>query len=310
MSKTSINNGLKDNELSPDIDMGFGGGDFDSGSIAGFSDADFGDLGIEGAECTGVQLASLGVSFSDESAYGFGRELSDAESAIIRLAEGKITRKGGRVASAKSEKVYITHEDFDEGPERDAFLLIFGYAENLFEGPVKHAFNGKDIKKIKALKFFFCRSLGELSFVDAVACIHGEIRVDVLRLRFMLEFWLRGWKIPQFPEDAESLPSRIELAAAQYQSMIGVSIVREAWFEPGIDAAVLLDRVLEDRDEKVYNLIKSSFKDLVLNYILSIADGKVYTTGKNPILELEDKINDPSVSVRGGLANIYWSRRF
>ena len=56
--------------------------------------------------------------------------------------------------------------------------------------------------------------------------------------------------------------------------------------------------------------IKQSFKDMVCDYILSLTDGKVYITGKNPILELEDKLNDPTVRVRGRLANIYWSRRF
>lgn len=57
-------------------------------------------------------------------------------------------------------------------------------------------------------------------------------------------------------------------------------------------------------------MAKQAFKDLVLNYVLSIADGKVYTTGKNPILELEDKLSDPAIRLRGQLANIYWSRRF
>ena len=32
--------------------------------------------------------------------------------------------------------------------------------------------------------------------------------------------------------------------------------------------------------------------------------------GEGTILELEDKLNDPTVRVRGHLANIYWSRRF
>ena len=68
--------------------------------------------------------------------------------------------------------------------------------------------------------------------------------------------------------------------------------------------------MLDDKDESVRNTIKTAFKDLVLNYVLSIQDGKVYTTGKNPILEFEDKLNDPTVKVRGRLANIYWSRKF
>ena len=98
--------------------------------------------------------------------------------------------------------------------------------------------------------------------------------------------------------------------AAQYEGMIGISLAREAWFSPGIDAAELLERVLDGRDEKIHKLIKSAFQEMVLNYVLSLSDRKVYLTGKNPIQELEDKMNDPNTRSRGQVANIYWSRRF
>ena len=302
--------GKEKNGTSLADDLGFGLYDFDSGVVAGFSDADFGNINLDDFGGSGLQSSDLGSSYFDESASGFGEQLTDAENAIIRLVEGKITGSRGRVASAKSEKVYITHEDFDEGPERDAFLLIFGYAEHLFDGVKKSDFNPKDPKKLKALRFFFCRTLAELNFEDAVMCIDNQIRSDVIRLRFMLEFWLRGWTMPALPEDADGLPSRIELMAAQREAMIGVTLAREAWFQPGIPAEKLLDLVLDGRGEDVREKIKHAFKDLVIDYVLSIADGKVYTTGKNPILELEDKLNDPTVRVRSQLANIYWSRRF
>lgn len=291
-------------------DMGLGLCDFDSSSLADFSDADFGDLSLDSFGGTGLQSTDLGRSHFDESASGLNFELTDAESAIVRLVEGKTANSRGRAAAAKTEKVYITHEDFDEGPERDAFLLIFGYAEHLFDGPSKKPFDENDPKKLKALRFFFCRAQSELNLEDVVACIDSQIRTDVLRLRFMLEFWLRGWQIPQLPDDADGLPSRIELVAAQHEAMLGVALAREAWFEPGIAAADLLERVLSGRGSDVQEKIKRAFKDLVIAYVLSIVDGKVYTTGKNPILELEDKLNDPTLRVRGQLANIYWSRRF
>lgn len=302
--------GETNNDLSISDVLGLGISDLDGGVAVGFSDADFGDYDLDDFGGTSVQSSDLGKSYFDEDAQRLNFELTDAESAIIRLVEGKIGGSRGRAAAAKTEKIYITHEDFDEGAERDAFLLIFGYAEHLFGGPDKKDFDAKDQKKQKALRFFFCRSPDSLNFEDAVACIDSHIRLDVLRLRFVLEFWLRGWKIPQLPWNTDGLPSRIELMAAQYEAMIGVSLAREAWFEPGIDAAVLMERVLDGRGEDTRNQIKRAFRDMVIAYILSISDGKVYTTGKNPILELEDKLNDPTVRVRGHLANIYWSRRF
>ena len=306
---TKLKGDMKSDSINND-DLGIGLGDLDCLAIAGFSDEDFGPLADLGDGGAGLQPSGMDVSHLDQGASGLDFELTDAESAIVRLVEGKIGGARGRTAASKSEKVYVTHEDFDEGPERDAFLLIFGYAEHLFEGPEKKGFDGNDLKKQRALNFFFCRSATDLNFEDAVACIDNQIRLDVLRLRFMLEFWMRGWKIPALPESADGLPSRIELTAAQFEGMIGVALAREAWFEPGIAAAALLDRVVGDKDEDFATLAKSAFKGMVLDYVLSIADGKVYTTGKNPILELEDKLNDPTVRVRGQLANIYWSRRF
>ena len=302
--------GNSENEHSHSGDLGIGICDFDSSAVGGFCDADFGDLNLDNFGGASIQSSDLGKSYFDEDAQRSHFELTDAESAIVRLVEGKIGGPRGRAAAAKTEKIYITHEDFDEGAERDAFLLIFGYAEHLFGGADKKEFDSNDAKKLKALRFFFCRSTDDLNFEDAVACIDNQIRLDVLRLRFVLEFLLRGWKIPQLPWNTDGLPNRIELMAAQYEGTVGIALAREAWFEPGIEASVLVERVLDGGDEEMRNRIKHAFKDLVISYVLSIADGKVYTTGKNPILELEDKLNDPTVRVRGHLANIYWSRRF
>lgn len=301
--KGGTENGSTDN-------LGFGFGDLDCSVISGFSDEDFGGIDLDEFGGSGLQSIDLGGSHFGEGSQGSNFELTDAESAIIRLVEGKIAGSRGRVAAAKSEKVYITHEDFDEGPERDAFLLIFGYAEHLFDGSDKKPFDLKDSKKLKAIRFFFCRTLHEMNLEDAVGCIDNQIRTDVLRLRFMLEFWLRGWKLPAMPEDADGVPSRIELMAAQHGGMIGMSIAKEVWYQPGIDAAELLERVLEGRGDNIREMIKQAFKDMVCDYILSLTESKVYITGKNPILELEDKLNDPTVRIRGQLANIYWSRRF
>lgn len=289
-------------------DLGLCG--LDSDLVAGFSDADFGDFHPGGAGGSSSEFAHLGLQDLDGGAQGLDLELTDAESAIVRLAQGKVGSARGRAAASKAEKVYITHEDFEEGPERDAFLLIFGYAEHLFAGPSQNAFSMTNAQQAKAVHFFFCRNPNELTLEDAVACIDGQIRLDVLRLRFMLEFWLRGWHLPPMPHNTDGLPARVELMAAQHEAIVGIALAREAWFEPGIDAGALLERVAAGKSPEMAILAKRAFKDLVLNYVLSVREGMVYTTGKNPILELEEKLNDPTVKVRGHLANIYWSRKF
>ena len=290
---------------------GLGLGDLDSIAFDGFSDQDFGGFNFDDLGLTSVQPDHLGGEDPLYGSQGLDFELNNAEESIIRIAKGKFAGSGGHAATAKSEKVYITHEDFDEGPERDAFLLIYGYAEHLFDCPATAAFDRLNPKMMKAIEFFFCsNSLKSISLDDAVACIDNQIRVDVLRLRFMLEFWIRGWELPPMPDAADPLPGRVELMAAQFGGLVGISIAKEAWFEPGITAAALLEKVIDGRSDNIVEIIKKSFSDLVCAYVISIDKGRVYTTGKNPILELEDMRNDPTVRLRGILAGICWSRRF
>lgn len=288
----------------------FGDCGFDSNTFDDFSNEDFGNFLVSNDGDAGSQLASVGVQNSFELASGLDLELTDAENSIIQYARGSIGIKGGRSATKKKEAVYVTHEDFDEGPEQDAFLLIYGYASVLFNTLQKGEFKEGNLKQKRAIEFFFCRSIGGLHLPDAAACIDNEIRIDVLRLRFNLEFWMREWVLPPMPANADELPSRVELMAAQYESMIGVALAREAWFQPGIAVTELFERVCDGESDKFKEKAQRAFVDLVDNYVFSIAKGKVYVTGKNPILELEDKANDPTYRSRGRLANLYWSRKF
>lgn len=282
----------------------------DSNPFDDFSDQDFGSLFTVSAGDTGVQHGGVDIPNAYELPPGLDFELTDTENSIIQFARGSIAGKRGRTAAKKAERIYVTHEDFDEGPEQDAFLLIYGYAAVLFNTLQRGEFNQGDLKQKRAIDFFFCRSIGGLHLHDAAACIDAEIRIDVLRLRFMLEFWLREWVLPPMPSNADELPSRVELMAAQYESLIGVSLAREAWFEPGLSVTKLFERTCGCESEEYSKKAHKAFVGLVDDYVLSVAYGKVYVTGKNPILELEDKANDPTFRSRGRLANLYWSRKF
>ena len=301
------------NELGLGIPHDVGGWDGDLGDdfAVDFSDADFGGSGSDSAWLTDSESAGVDLSDAVGCTPGSELQLSSLEATIIQLAKGKVTGARGHTAAAATQKIYITHEDFEEGPERDAFLLIYGYAENLFSETKASTFNSSDLTKTRAIDFFFCRSIGGLHFDDAVNCIDDTIRIDVIRLRFMLEFWIRGWRLPAMPETADPLPARIEVTAASRSGLIGIALAREAWFRPGIDAQTLLSMACDEGSSKeVTDKVKNAFNDLVCDYVLSINDGKVYCTGKNPILELEDRVLDPTLSNRNQLANLHWSRKF
>lgn len=290
-----------------------GGWDSNFGSDFAFdiSNTDFDGEFANGLGGTDCELNSLDHPHIVESTSGSDLQLSSLEATIVQLAQGKIAGPRGHTAAAASQKVYITHEDFEEGPERDAFLLIYGYAENLFSETKTSDFNLDDLAKIRAIDFFFCRSISGLHLDDAVNCIDNTIRIDVIRLRFMLEFWIRGWALPAMPETADPLPTRIEVTAATRSGLIGIALAREAWFHPGIGAAELLALACDNGAEAdITDKVKIAFNELVCDYVLSINDGKVYCTGKNPILELEDRVLDPTLSNRNQLANLHWSRKF
>jgi len=287
-----------------------GGSDFDYAALANISNEDFGDFDSSALGSALFQPSNLDYSESFSGTSGSDFEFTDAENAIIRFARGTTSRTRGRNTGTKKEKAYITHEDFDEGIERDAFLLIYGYSENLFDTIDKKPFDPDDLKKKRAIEFFFCNTIGGIHLEEALTCIDSQIRVDVLRLRFQLEFWMREWTLPAMPATAVPMPTRIELMAAQHEGSHGIALAREAWFQPGLKASELIERICDGESEKAIEAVKRAFIGLADNYIISLTADKVYTTGKNPIQELEDQANDPTMRNRGRLANLYWSRKF
>jgi len=278
-----------------------------------FFDSDFSGGDTEGPGLAAVQHIDLAAQDPDGGSHGLDLELNEIEGSIIRVAERQVKKRGRPTATTRSEKTYITHEDFEEGIERDAFLLIYGYAEMLFESsqPELHgALNTLSLKQKRALEFFFCNRATELNFEEAAACIDAEIRVDVLRMRIMYELWLRKSIVGALPSDSVPIPSRVELMAARFGGIAAIQMAQEAWFNPGIEGKALLQMVGGDINSPSYLQAQKALNELVEAYVLSVADTRIYCTGVNPLLELEDRQNDPSVSQRSRLANIYWSRRW
>jgi hypothetical protein len=220
-------------------------------------------------------------------------ELGDAQAALIPIALRAIEKRRRRPAGSVSKNGYITHEDFEEGIERKAFLLIYGHAFNLFEG-VKHSLRSQ------AIEFFFSApSDDRLTFDDAAAAISSEIRTDVLRLRIVYEFWLRWWILRPFDQSSLPVPELIKTAALIHAGEEGQALVSEIWYQPGVEAKEAILRameVLEASGKKSVNaqsmiqalsaLIKSDF--LVSPREREGENGEVlrdlYVTGRNPAL--------------------------
>ena len=290
-------------ELLSELGLDIGGlGDFDAFFRGANSDSESIDAIRQNSSGDGYLVNPDDL----ESPSNITLELNDTENSIIQLATRSAGKRRRGTAVKEEEKIYITHEDFEEGPERDAFLLIYGYAEHLFSD------DNKQLQDL-AIEFFFCLGSKEkLNFEDAAACIDTHIRIDVLRLRIMYEFWLREWHFI-LPFATVLLPSRIESVAAQYGDFIGIDVAREAWFEPGIEAPELIKKVSSRNPNASTQIIVSTIENLMLHHVISENTSseltRFYTTGKNPILLQQESITGQG-RIRQTLHQIHWSRLF
>ena len=252
----------------------------------------------------------------------FGEKLNDASSNIISLAfRGLEKRRGQSKKAGIKTEVYITHEDFEEGYERDAFLMIYGHAYNLFEPDTSRSKEDQAVSAARALDFFFCLSDDDVTFEDAANALSNgyafeeQVRIDVVRLRFMYEFWQRWKVIPTLGPLSCLLPSRVEALAAFHGGIEGTILCKEAWQSPGIEIHELIDRaiyVLGDRHfyqgTTPQESLMTCLDNLLIEYVLSARGGNIYVTGKNPQRMIEDRFKDKKIP--GEQATIWWSRLF
>ena len=132
-----------------------------------------------------------------------------------------------RAPTAKAPKAGPrAYELFDEGPERDAFLLVYGHAYNLLQHD--------DVDARHAAMHFFYDAADEdrLTFQDAIEVIGGgtTVRGDVIRLRFMYEFWLRWYKPPVMGFEASPVPDFIEAKACMVGGIEAGILAGEIWY--------------------------------------------------------------------------------
>lgn len=262
-------------------------------------------LFMDGSNDDALDLGDVEDSFS-LSPFGFSTFDQAAQSDLSNL---KKRRRSNLVVTSKRtrEQTEITEDDFEDGPERKAFQLIRHYADILFlQEP-------NALTKQSLIFFFGCKLQTEIRF-DLCCDVLGA-RAEVIRLRFMYEWWKRG-TIFTGPLDFDTAPYPDLLTGEilHHGNIIGVELAREIWLQPGITTADLyrvlgveLDDSFNPIDQEG-NAIKHALEQLNEQNIISKNSGW-YLTGRNPMLAQmrEQSRYGRDVSIGG---SYYWSRYF
>lgn len=213
----------------------------------------------------------------------------------------------GRGSKKKAHTEFIVAEDFEEGPPRDAFLLIEEFARQLFleRSTAK--------KRANAIRFFYVRTLHEIHFADCCAAIDPSIRPGVILLRMNYELWKR-WIVfgAPLPEEADQAPTEATLRAANFADEEGVILAQEAWYQPGITTDELLRRAKSLIPGFRHSQVESALTLLAERHVLSTAaPDHWYLTGRNPALEAEERQQEARRSgVSLNLSTPSWSSMF
>jgi hypothetical protein len=197
----------------------------------------------------------------------------------------------------------LTEEDFEPGAERSAFSIIDHHAHCLFKPKAKP----QDITA--AIAFFFTvTDDGGITFKSC--CDVLRAREDVLRLRIQYEWWLRGTIFTgPFPFMAVPVPRDVASEIVYYSGNAGYALAREAFVQPGIEQAELLE-VVSTAERSNPSQLKIALDHLEERFLMSSQAGRWWTTGRNPMLMLMRLATlKSSIAVhRGG--SIHWSRLF
>lgn len=219
---------------------------------------------------------------------------------------------------------YLTEDDFEDEVERDAFLLINGYKRTLFDSGYSAS------ERDAAIRFFFASGPFMMRVGDAIAAISKTIRVDVFLLRLVYEMYLRDFRLPHpFPFDEVRCPDRVIGNAGVICGEEGIWTVCAVWSQPGITGSELFAMAVRDYPRPFFHPLSAQqdlqwvearlrlsmerlISDHVISMKLSAHEGQLgeflYVTGRNPVLELEERARETRQRVRE--ANFTWSRLF
>jgi hypothetical protein len=262
--------------------------------LDGFSDFDADDYGST-EEC--VLVGFLG--FEDD--YGLPQGVaSSLDHAATHNVSHPAKGKTGLPRCAA-----ISEDDFDEGPQRNAFVIIRGNAEKLFS---------KDPKLIKrrpeAIDFFFTRLDNQEDVTFQLCCEVLDSREDVIRLRIIYEFWLRHVQFTNpMPFEAVPVPEVAINEIYMLNGNLGLTIARSIWNWPGVG----IEKVIYHCCQMGYQEkeIEHAIERLRDAFILSEHLNGWYLTGRNPIMQsMRDQTRYGGKAVGMMSQTIHWSRLY
>lgn len=230
-------------------------------------------------------------AFDETGLGGDSGDLARARRFAAQLDQAKrqgLPRSGagsGKRTPRSAQTRFVTAEDFEEGIQRDAYILIETYSKNLLLA------NSSVPKRNEALRFFFIRDESAINFHDCCEAIDPNIRPGVILLRLQYEFWLRWFILSSpLPESAIDLPFEAQGLASYIADNVGVTLAREAWFQPGLDSATLVERTRSLLPPSLHGQVEPALVKLSDANVMSFAEpDHWYVTGRNPALHAQER---------------------
>lgn len=264
--------------------------DFDD-FLGDFDTDDYGST----EEC--VLVGFLGI----EDDTGFPQSVADA---LGYAAAHHVSKsKAGKTGLAR--RTAITEEDFEEGAPRNAFMIIRAQAENLFSKDPR-----VQKRRPEAIDYFFTNLDNGEDVTFQLCCDVLDTRADVLRLRIVYEFWLRGVQFTNpMPFETVQIPEVVVNEVYMLCGDVGLAVAHSVWNWPGVGIQTVLNRCHHlGYSDKV---IETTIARLQDEFILSeIMDGW-YLTGRNPIMQsMRDQTKFGGKSVPMMTQTTHWSRLF
>jgi hypothetical protein len=271
----------------------------------------------DGSDSAGIEDIGLGGSFVDldlelrdgEFAHVLvgGNDLDDAQglsnldaSSVLEQAAATIGYQyRPRFTGAKRAELSFGPDDFEEGPERDAFVIIRQHKHRIFGSRTTPS------SILKSIEWFFtAEDDGQTATFD-LCCGALGVRADVLRLRLQYEFFLRWWVAPRpFEFLCSPVPDMIMADVAYSCPETGRTLASLVWRNPGIGTEALVAELGHEAQIK-RDLTRLDEQCLICEQ----GTGTWYLTGRNPFLMRQRLIlRGAKPSVVGG--SVHWSRLF
>jgi hypothetical protein len=161
----------------------------------------------------------------------------------------------------------------------------------------------------RAIRFLFEDESRDDTF--ALCCEVLSARLDVIRLRFHYEFWLRWATFEEpFPFDVCDVPPVVHSQVVMCAGFEGIYLAQEAWMQPGISTAELLTRASGGKpDEATQKRFLQPLYLMEERFLMSQQAGLWYFTGRNPTAARLEFARAAGYEVQKG-GSIYWSSLF